>query len=93
MDHKTNVYTKTKGTKIMLTHYVTKEESPNNLPVSLKFQDHVLAYKDGTKVLHDLSLVSRMKRNNILFASKRPKCLATFPLNSSDKKGVEKRLF
>ena len=36
MDHKTNVYRKTKGAKIMLTHHVTKEESPNNLPDSVK---------------------------------------------------------
>ena len=57
MDHKKNVYRKTKGAKIMLTHHVTKEvdflkvvrlvfwsgvskstkeESPKNLPVSLK---------------------------------------------------------
>ena len=36
MDHKTNVYRKPKGSKIMLTHHVTKEESPNNLPDSVK---------------------------------------------------------
>ena len=36
MDHKTNVYRKTKGSKIMLTRHVAKEESPNNLPDSLK---------------------------------------------------------
>ena len=36
MDHKPNVYRKTKGAKLMLTHHVNKEESPNNLPVSLK---------------------------------------------------------
>ena len=35
MDHKTNVYRKTKGAKLMLTHHVTKEESPKNLPDSL----------------------------------------------------------
>ena len=48
----------------MLTHHVTKEESPKNLPDSLN-PNHVLAYKDGTEVPHDFNLVSRMKRNNI----------------------------
>ena len=64
MDHKPNVYRKTKGAKLMLTHHVTKEESPKNLPDSLN-PNHVLAYKDGTEVPHDFNLVSRMKRNNI----------------------------
>ena len=34
MDHKKNVYRKTKGAKITLRHHVTKEESPKNLPDS-----------------------------------------------------------
>ena len=35
MDHKPNVYRKTKGVKLMLTHHVNKEESPKNVPDSL----------------------------------------------------------
>ena len=81
MDHKKNVYRKTKGAKITLRHHVTKEESPKNLPDC----------KDGTEVTHAFNLVSRMKKNNTPFASKKQNCLVTYLPNRPDKKGMEKR--